>query len=46
VFFVEIAAADAGLVGHDNDRPSQLIGPETSQRENARERTRIALADG
>jgi hypothetical protein len=25
----------AALVGHDNDRPSQLIGPETSQRENA-----------
>jgi hypothetical protein len=33
---VEIAATDAGLVGHYNDRPPQLIGPETSQLENAR----------
>ena len=32
--FVEIAAADAGLVRHDNDRPPQLVGPETSQIEN------------
>jgi hypothetical protein len=33
--FVEIAAADAGLVGDDNNRPPQLIGPETSQFENS-----------
>ena len=31
--FVEIAATDAGLVGDHNDRPPQLIGPETSQLE-------------
>src|SRR2546430_4491042 len=33
---VEIAAADAGLIGDDNDRPPQLIGPEASQLENPR----------
>ena len=33
--FVEIAAADAGLSRHDNDRPPQLVGPETSQIENS-----------
>jgi hypothetical protein len=32
--FVEIAAADASLVGDDNDRPPHLIGPEASQLEN------------
>src|SRR5262249_17872391 len=33
--FIEVAAADAGLVGDDNDRPPQLIGPETSQLKNS-----------
>jgi hypothetical protein len=33
--FVEIAAANAGLIGDDNNRPSQVIGPETSQLENS-----------
>jgi hypothetical protein len=33
--FVEAAAADAGLVGDDNDRPPQLIRPGTSQFENS-----------
>jgi hypothetical protein len=35
-FFVEMAAANAGLVGDDNDRPPQLIGPETSQLKDSR----------
>src|SRR5713226_4824411 len=33
--FVEIAATDAGLVGDDNDRPAQLIGPEARQFEDS-----------
>jgi len=33
--FVEVAATDAGLVCDNNDRPPQLIGPETSQLENS-----------
>jgi hypothetical protein len=32
--FVEIAAADTRLIGDDDDRPPQLIGPEASQFEN------------
>ena len=32
---VEVAAADTGLIGNDNDRASQLIGPETSEFENS-----------
>src|SRR5262245_50386508 len=35
--FVEIAATNAGLVGHDNDQPTQLVGPEASQLENSRD---------
>ena len=33
--FVEIAPADAGLVGDDDDRPAQLVRPEASQFENS-----------
>jgi hypothetical protein len=33
--FVEVATADAGLVSDNNDRPLQLIGPETSQVKNS-----------
>ena len=32
---VEVATADAGLIGDDDDRPAQLVGPETSQFENS-----------
>src|SRR5919197_1632903 len=38
---VEIAAADAGLIGDDNDRPSHLIGPEASQLENPRNKLEL-----
>ena len=34
--FVEIAATDAGLIGDDDDRPAQLVGPEAGQLENSR----------
>src|SRR6188472_2507909 len=32
---VEAATANAGLIGDDDDLPAQLVGPETSQFENA-----------
>jgi hypothetical protein len=38
---VEIAATDAGLIGDDNDRPPQLIGPEASQLENPRNKLEL-----
>lgn len=34
--FVEVAAADTGLVRGDNDRPSHFVGPEAAELENAR----------
>ena len=38
---VEIAAAGAGLVRDDDDRPPQLIGPETVQFENSRNKLEL-----
>jgi hypothetical protein len=41
---VEVAAADAGLVADDHDRPPQLVGPKPSQWENTRDELELLRA--
>jgi hypothetical protein len=43
-FFIEIAAADAGLVGDDDNRPAYLIDPEPCHFENSRDELELVHA--